>query len=223
MTLSNRTIRYIDDSTGYNPYPYGKLAGQPTVQLTLSKSDTNARELGDLDNKMMRYGWKRKLKSGFARLRVKGSRPLGDIHIRSLDALNDMIDPTFVDIELEGNDIDREPPRTIDTFADSYSLFINPQKEKYDEEAMEFFTDRSRSFGDCEFIFRVKAFGDEERIEEISRKYKMYDSDVWLYPVGRKMESIAENTEKCVGMAKRNTWNISPRFDVVRQFNEDDE
>ena len=211
----------MNDKTGYDPYPYGKHAGQPTVQLTLSKSDSNARKLGAFDKKMESYGWKSKLKSGFARLRVKGSRPLDDIHLSPLSALNDIADPRFIDVELEGKDINCEPSRTIDTFTDFYSLVIDPKKTHYDEEAMEFFADRSRSTAGCEFIFKVKSFTDEKRVSEIKRDYKMYDSDVWLYPVGNKMHTVAENTEKCVEMAKRHTWNISPRFDIIRQYNEE--
>lgn len=221
MSLSNTEIRYLNDKTGYMPYPYGRNAGEPTVQLVLSKSDTNIHKLGNLDKSMSRYGWKRKLKSGFARLRVKGSRPLDDMHIEALSALNDIADPRFIDIELRGNDINREPSRITDTFTDSYSLFIDPQKEKYEEDALQFFVDRSRNFGDCEFIFKVKSFTDEDRVEDISRRFKMYDSDVYLYPVGNKMHTVAENTEKCVEMAKRNTWNISPRFDIVREYHEE--
>lgn len=223
MSLSNETIRYLSDRTEYGPYPYGVKAGTPTLQLHLSKSDTNAHKLGTFDKRMAHYGWKSKLKSGFARLRVKGSRPLDDIHVESLTALNDIADPRFIDIELTGNDIEREPPRSVDTIADSYSFLISPQKKNYDAETLETFVNRSRSHGNCEFIFKVKSFNDEKRIADISRRYKMYDSDMWLYPVGEKMHTVAENTEKCVDMAKRNTWNISPRFDIVRQYSQEED
>jgi len=227
MSLSNQKIRYLDDKVKYCSYPYGRYAGKPTVQVALSKSDANEHELRELDQVMGRYGWKSKVKSGFSRMRIKGSRPLDDLHIESLSAVNDMFDPRFLDIELSGKDINTEPSRIVDTFTDFYSLVIDPKNPKYDEDALEYYSEKSRKYDGCEFIFKVRSFTDEDRINRISRQNKIYDSDIWLLPVGRKMESVAENTDKCIQLAKRNTWNVSPKHNIVQQYyerlEEDDE
>ena len=221
MIPGNINVKYIRDGTWYAPYPYGDKAGQPTVQLKLSESDSNAAMLSTIEKKWASYGWKSKLRSGFARLRLKGTNPLDDEHLEMLNAFDQLVDPRFLDVELDGREVDQEPSRTLDNMADSFSFFLTDHK-RFDPDVFESFAERSRNYGDCEFIFKVTSWNDEDYIEEVSRKYQLYDSDIWLFPVGESVDSVADNFEKCSDMATRNTWNVSPRFDVIDKYGEDD-
>jgi hypothetical protein len=221
MIPGNVDIKYIRDHTHYHPFPYGKRAGEPTVQLRLSKSDSNEAMLSTIEKKWASYGWKSKLRSGFARLRLKGANPLDDEHLEMYQAFEQLMDPRFLDVELTDEEVNQEPSRTLDNMADSFSFFMTGN-EDFDPDVFQTFAERSRNYGDCEFIFKVKVWGDEDYIKKMSRKYQIYDSDIWLYPVGEQVNTLAENHEKCVDMATRNTWNVSPRFDVIEDYEEED-
>lgn len=220
MTLSNTKIRLIQKSLDYAPLAYGEMAGQPSVQLKLSSSETNAMEVSSVDGLMERYGWRKKVRSGFARLRFFGSEPLSDVHLESLEAFDSIVDPRFIDMEVSATDVSQVPSRTVQNAVDSFSLFV-PKDRSYDEDAFEFFADRSSSFGDVEFIFKVESSSDEDVIRDISREYKIYDSDIWLYPKGRKPKTVADRYNICEKIAKRNTWNVSPRLDIFSSYEPD--
>lgn len=223
MTVNNKKeIRVVDSGFDYRPYPYGEYAGQPTVSMKLSSSDNNKTRIGTIDGKFDGWGWNRKINSGFARFRIHGTDPLSDIHIEGIDTLDNIIGPRFVDFELNKQSINQIPSRTVKRIADHFTLFV-PLDESFDEEAFEWFVDRSRSYGDVEFIFKVGDYEDDKAVNRISREYKIYDSDIWLLPQGEKLNTAKDSYDKCVNWAKRNSWNVSPRFDLWEQFEVDGE
>jgi len=224
MTTNNqKEIRIIDGGHDYQPYPHGEFAGKPTVSIKLSSSNSNGMKIGSLDGLFDRWGWKKKLQSGYARLRWWGSEPLSEIHSEGIDVADSILDPTFVDFELDQHSITHEPSRDIKRIADHFTIFV-PMDGSYDDDAIEWFTELSRSHGSVEFLFNVGSRKEDEFIKEFSRDYKIYDSDIWLYPRGRIPKTVNESYGFCEKWAKKNSWNISPRFDLWEQFEpEEDE
>lgn len=223
MTTNNqKEIRIIENGYEFGPYPHGEFAGQPTVSIKLSSANSNATKIGSLDRMFEGWGWKQKVESGYARLRWKGSNPLSEIHTDAIDVADNIINPTFVDFELDQQSITREPSRDVKRIADHFTLFV-PTDGSYDDDAMEWFADQSRSHGNVEFLFNVGDYEDDEFVKQFSRDYKIYDSDISLYPRGRKPNTVKDSYDSCVKWAKRNSWNISPRFDVWDGFDVEEE
>lgn len=221
MSRNNTEIRIIRNSMEYGPMPYGAKAGIPTVRVTLSSSDSNVERVGSIENLFNNYNWKQKLRSGFSRFRVGGHEPLSDMHREGIEVLSDLVGARFLDIELDGGDaISHTPSRTIQNTVDSFSLIV-PIDRSYDDDAFNFFAERSKNFGDVDFIFKVGKYGDIDTIESVSYDHNIYDSDIYLYPKGRKVSTVSDNLEKCVKGAKKNQWNVSPRMDIIQNHVED--
>lgn len=215
MTRRDTKIRCIRDKTSYEPMPYGKFAGQPTVSVKLSSSDTNSIDVTSLERLFRQYNWKRKLASGYARLRIYGDSPFADYHSDSLDFLFDTLDARFIDIEVEDKYIDTEPGTYIQRKTDTYTFFIDATKNetRYDPETLEYISKNLADHGNAQYIFKVDSVSHENAIKRFRRDYNIYDSDIWLFPKGRKRSSIEENRDAIETIAKRNTWNVSPRMD----------
>jgi len=109
MTRRDTEIRYIESGTEYGPAPYGQFAGEPTVSVKLSSSDQNALNINSLENMFSQRGWKKKIKSGHARLRIYGDNPFHERHEESLEFLFDVLDPRFIDIEVKDLNIETVP------------------------------------------------------------------------------------------------------------------
>jgi len=132
MTIRDNTVRLSD--FGYRTCPHGPNAGKPEVYLKLSKSDQNQIDPGTLDGKFSQYNWNKKLKNGFANLRVFGNDPLSEEHRDVFEVIDDIINPRFLHIELSDSDITEVPNRYIQNMVDSFSLFV-PFDGSYDDEA----------------------------------------------------------------------------------------
>lgn len=222
MTLRNTELQVISGSMEYGPMPYGSRAGEPTVRIDLSSSENNAVKVGEIEGRMDGWGWKDKLRSGFARLRIGGHDPLSDDQIEPLYNLVELLSPRFVDVEVDSDYINSKPPRVMQNFADSFCVFV-PMDKEFDDDAFQYFAERSSNYGDTSFVFNVRSYNDDDKIEDISNEYKIYDSDIWLYPTGRSVNGISDSMDKCVKISKGNMWNVSPRMDFMIDYEEDDE
>lgn len=208
----------------YHPMRYGERAGEPTVSIKLSSSDSNSIKVNSLEGQFERYNWKRKLNSGFARLRIHGDNPFADYHMESLDYLFEVIDPRFIDLEIEASDLEQTPPRVISQRADTITVVFSENDDELvqNEEALRELAERGRKYGDTQFIFKSSSAVVEDDIKQFSRDYKVYDSDIWVYPKGRKVKTTANNYEALTSITKRNTWNLSPRMDLLADYEEDE-
>lgn len=223
MSRRNTEIKYIEGSTTYRPMPYGRFSGSPVVSLKLSSSETNAIKVNSLERMFENRGWKKKLNSGFARLHIYGDNPLSDEHIESLGYLFDVLDPRFVDIEIDADVLDNEPPRIIDQKADTYTVVFDVDNDEElvpNPDALKYITDRGRNYGDTQYIFKTNTVMCEDTVNDFSFEYNVYDSDIWLYPKGRKVGTTAEKARSLESVAKRNTWNLSPRMDLLSDYSE---
>ena len=221
MTGQDREIRYIQKNSGYDPMTHGMFSGQPTVSLKLSSSDSNAMNIKSLEKLMISYKWKKKLDSGYARLRIFGHDPLSEEHAEALEFLFDVIDPRFVDFELEEEYITSVPSRAIQRKADTYTLFFDMTKDdEYDEEALEYLLENCTNHGSGQFMFKSDSSVHESEIREFAIEHRIHDSDIWVYPKGRKVSTVKKNLETVENYAKRNSWNVSPRTDVIHGFEE---
>lgn len=218
MTNQNTKIKHIDST--FRMMPYGERAGQPTISLKLSSSESNAIKVNSLESMFERYNWKRKVNSGFARLHIHGDNPLADRHLESLNYLFDLLDPRFVDIEIEASELTQEAPRVINNKADTYTVVFDENDDEItsDTEVLSGICERARSFGDSQFLFKASGTTFEDDVRQFSYDYGVYDSDIWLYPKGRKVHTVSDNYEQLETIAKRNTWNVSPRMDIVSSY-----
>lgn len=226
MTRRNIEVNYIKSGTNYGPMPYGQFAGQPTVSLKLSSSDQNSIKVNSLENIFRSRNWKRKLNSGYARLRIYGSDPFSEENAEALDYLFDLLDPRFIDFEIEDKYIDKEPLRIIKQRIDTFSFFFDMTKDevRYDPDVLADLIDGTRSSAaNVQFICKVDSASQENGIRNFRNNYQVYDSDFWMYPKGTKPESVYESREKVVNFAKRNKWNVSPRMDVEFDNGTEDE
>lgn len=220
MPRNNTELKHLRSKLNYGPHPYGSKAGTPTVSIKLSMADSNAEKVSTIEATMENYGWKTKIQSGFARFLIHGSDPLADEHLEGIVDFNSVVGPRFVDYELHGEDISQIPSRTVQNMADSFTLFLE-EGDDYDEASLEYFSERGTDYGDVDFVFPVDSFTDRDFIQRISREFKLYDSDIWVYPKGLKVNTVAENYEKAEKISKRNTWNVSPRMDIVAGYEDE--
>lgn len=220
MSRTNTEIRRINQASGYQTMQYGPHAGTPTVLLKLSKSDSNAIEVNSLEKQYQSYGWKSKLNSGFARLYVYGHDPFAEEHRQALEYLIDVIDPRFVDFEIDEKYADKIPSRNIKNKLDTITFTMNLSNggTDFDPEVMEEFTSNPVSYGELNYMFKADSVSHESTIANFSRNYSVYDSDIWVYPRGRKLDTTSENIEKIENICKRNTWNRSPRMDLLTEY-----
>jgi len=225
MTRSDTEIRRINRASGYETMRYGPHAGKPTVMLKLSKADSNNIEVTSLEKQYDSYGWKSKLNSGFARLYVYGHDPFGEEHREALEFLFDVIDPRFVDFEIDEQYADKTPSRTIKNKLDTitFRVDLSNGETEYDPEVIDEFASNPVSYGDLSFMFESDSSSHEQDIINFSYEYPVYDSDIWVYPKGRKMKTATENFELVENICKRNTWNVSPRADLLSGFEPEEE
>lgn len=216
MTRNNIEIKYIKNGTSYGAMPYGQFSGQPTVSLKLSSSDSNSIKVNSLENIFSSRGWKQKLRSGYARLRIYGDDVFHDRHTESIEYFLDVIDPRFVDIEMDEKDIQSKPSTFIKRRVDTYSFVIDATRDepRYDKEVFTHILDNNANNGNAQYIFKSDTVTCEDRVKQFSRDYNVYDSDIWMYPKGTKRKTIDDNRESIENVAKRNCWNVSPRLDV---------
>lgn len=220
MTVTNLELGFNRKSTTYGPLSYGNHAGKPVVDFAVSKSDSNMMAIRSIDSLLETYNWKRKLNSGFARLQFHGKNVFDEEHTEGIGELSRLLDARFVDFELTKQELNTEVPREISNAADYYRIFV-PDDREFDEDVFEFFTEQANSFGNVDFIFKVDSPQDESYIRDIVMEYGIYDSDVWLYPKGRKAQNAAERMEYVIDISKSNTWNVSPRIGAFASLGEE--
>lgn len=220
MTITDVTLGMNQQSTNFGPFAYGSHAGTPVVDFAVSESEINHMEIRSIDALFDSYNWKRKLSSGFARLQFNGENVFSEQHAEGISELSRILNTRFVDFEVDRGELGTMPPREVQNVADYYRVFV-PDEYDFDEDVMEFFSDKANSFGDAEFIFKIDASTDEEYVKQIVNEYTLYDSDVWLFPKGWKAETTSERFEYARNFAKRNAWNVSPRLGIMSQAAEE--
>jgi len=195
---------------------YGKYAGEPTVSVKLSSSSQNAWKVNSLESMFMSRNWKRKITSGYARLRIYGNDPFSDDHAEAVEYLIDVLNPRFVDVEVQDKFIDKKPSTYLHRKTDAYTFFIDATKseKRYNPSVLAEISNTFASSGNVQYIFKVDSASQEEFIKQFRRDYSIYDSEIWLYPKGRKAETVFKNRETIIPFAKRNRWNVSPRLDI---------
>lgn len=224
MSNRNLELKRVTGGIDYHPMRYGKRAGQPTVSVKLSSSENNSIKVTSLESQFTRYNWKRKINSGYARLRIHGDNPFADHHMEALNFFFETLDPRFVDIEIEASNLTQSPPRVIGRKADTITVVFDENDDELvaNEEALREIAERGRKYGDTQFIYKASSTVVEDDIDEFSREYKVYDSDIWVYPKGRKVKTASENLQALKSVSKRNTWNLSPRMDLLESYDEEE-
>jgi len=221
MSITNVTLGMNQTSTDYGPFPHGSHAGTPVVDFTVSEADDNQMEVRSIEGLFERYKWDRKVNSGFARLQFSGQNVFKDIHLEGISEFSRLLDARFVDFEVGLQEFNTVPPREVQNIADYYRVFV-PEDYDFDERVMDFYTEQANNYGNVDFIFKVDSSTDDGYIEDVSREYTMYDSDVWLFPKGWKMKTVSDRYKYCEKFAKSNAWNVSPRLDIMSQYSEDE-
>jgi len=224
MTRTNTEIKFIRGKSGYGPMPYGKYAGQPTVSLKLSSSSQNSMKVNSLENIWVSRNWKRKISSGYARLRLFGNDPFSEEHKESIEFLIDKMDPRFLDIEVQDKFINKEPSRFTQRRTDTYTFLIDMTKDeiRYDFETLDYISENIANDGNAQYLFKVDSVMCEDPIKNFRREYNIYDSDIWLFPKGRKRRTMEETLPNIINVAKRNRWNVSPRMDLMTDTDEEE-
>lgn len=222
MTRVNAEIQRIKNKTSYGPMPYGQFCGEPTVSVKLSSSENNAIKVQSLYNVFTSRNWKQKLDSGYARLRIYGDNPFHERHEEALEYLFDVLDPRFIDVELKDTYINQEPSTYIKRRIDTYTFIIDATRDEpaYDINTLVNITQNHASQGNAQYIFKADSVTCEDFVRNFSQDYKLFDSDIWLYPKGRKASTMQDSLESIASVAKRNSWNVSPRFNFETEDEE---
>lgn len=220
MTVSNVKLGINQSTTTYGPLGYGSHAGVPVVDFSVSEAEQKKMKVQSVESIMENNNWKRVVSSGFARLQFNGKNAFKEEHEVPISEFARLLDARFVDFEVSKNELQQRPPRMIENLADYYRVFV-PSNRDFDSEVFEYFSEQARSFGNVEFIFKVDSYGDDRYVKEISREYQIYDSDIWLYPRGRKAKTVSERMRLARKMAKSNTWNLSPRMGILMDAREE--
>lgn len=227
MTIANLTIGMNKTSTTYGPFGYGSHAGQPVVDFAVSARDQNQMEIQSIEKVFDTYNWKRKVDSGFARLQFNGQNVFDEQHREGIGELCRILNARFVDFEVQKQELETKPTREIQNLADYYRVFV-PTDREFNSDVMQFYAEQSNNYDNVDFIFKVSEYNDDEYINSVVNDYRIYDSNVWLYPKGRKMKTVSERMDYAVKFAKKNTWNVSNRLGVMANayeeiVDEDDE
>jgi hypothetical protein len=215
MTVSDLTLGLNQGTTKYGPFSYGSHAGEPVVDFSVSESKQRQMGLRSIDNIFQNNNWKRKIDSGFARLQYNGKDVFNEEQTHEIAEMSRILNARFVDFELSKNELQhREVPREIRNIADYYRIFV-PENYEFNEELLQNFAEESNGFGNVEFLFKVESESDEKYVNDVVREYSMYDSDVWLFPKGRKAKTVSERMQVAEQIASRKTWNLSPRLGIL--------
>lgn len=220
MTITDVTLGMNQQSTSFGPFAYGSHAGTPVVDFSVSKNENNQMEVRSIDSLFTSYNWKRKLSSGFARLQFNGENVFDEQHAEGISELSRIINARFIDFEVKKGELETMPPREIKNIADYYRVFV-PQDYEFDEDVMKYFAEQANSFGGAEFIFKVGGSNDDQYVKQIVNEYKLYDSDVWLFPKGWKAETVSDRFNYTKKFAKSNAWNVSPRLGILAEAQEE--
>jgi len=216
---NNRVIKVNQSRMDYRCRSFGSYEGEPTVSMNLSKSDDFDTKVGSLLSVMDNYGWVNDLESGNARLFVHGTQPFHEMHEEGLSGLENSLNARFFDFGV--TDLQTEPPRRIKRLADHFVVFV-PRNFDFDRDVMESFAEQSRKFGDVDFVFDLKKVTDDEYVNEISKEYKLYNSDIYIRPTGRKLHTTADRASFCEKMCKKNGWTMNGRIDLLTDYEEDE-
>lgn len=220
MTVSDLTLGINQGTTKYGSFGYGSHAGVPVVDFSVSESKQRQMGLRSIDNIFENNNWKRKIDSGFARLQYNGKNVFNEEQTHEIVEMSRILNARFVDFEVKKNELHQKPPRQIRNVADYYRIFV-PDDYAFDDSVLQHFADESSSHGNAEFLFKVSSESDERYIDDIVRQYNMYDSDIWLYPKGRKAKTVSERMQTAMSIANRNTWNVSPRLAILANAREE--
>lgn len=213
MTVTDTELGFNNSSTNYGPFSYGSDAGTPTVDFALSESEHNKMPIRSIESIFNQRGWANKVNSGFARLHFHGKNAFSEEHEEAIVDFCRIVGATFVDFEVREEELQERPSRDIQNLADSFHVFV-PEDWDFDEDVFQFYASQANSHGSVDFIFKVDSHSDEQYIQDVVREFKIYDSDVWLYPKGRKARTVSERMEAVNTLAKRHTWNVSPRIGI---------
>jgi hypothetical protein len=222
MTISNLELGYNQGSTNYGPFSYGSFAGTPVVDMAVSKSEQKEMPVQSIESIFDDNNWKRKVRSGFARLQYNGKNIFDESLEEGIKELSRILGATFVDFEVRKRELKHgKPPRGLRNIADYYRVFV-PDDYDFDEDVLSYYAEQSNSYGNAEFIFKVDSHGDDNYISDVVREYSIYDSDVWLFPRGWKTKTVSKRQEIATKMAKRHTWNLSPRLGILADAQNDE-
>jgi hypothetical protein len=220
MSIQDLHIGFNQQSSTFGPFSYGRQAGKPTLDFVVSKNDEKKQKVRSVESMFDGWTWKNKVSSGFSRLRFSGSDIDTGNQDEAITTLARLLDARFVDMEFGQNQIERIPPREIQNSIDFYSLFV-PTDRRFDEDVFEWFADQSQSYDNVEFLFKFESQSDEEKIHQIVNDYRIYDSNVYLYPTGRRVDTASPRYEDAMKVANRQTWNVSPRIGLLASAQED--
>lgn len=221
MTINKVTLGLNQGSTSYGPFSYGSHAGEPVVDVAVSESESNQMQVRSIKNIFETYNWRRKINSGFARMQFHGKNVILDQHSEGIQRFSDLLDARFVDFEIREKELNHaEPSHSVKREADYYRVFV-PEERNFDPEVFQFYVDQANSFGNVDFLFKIDAHNDDEYVNSIINEYRIYDSDVWLFPKGRKVSTISERMQTATDFGKRHSWNVSPRLGIMAQAQEE--
>lgn len=221
MAQQNTPLRLQEGGYEHTLKAEGRDYGQPIVNVYMSDEyehnyDFQVRHLVD---RMENYGWRDKMRSGGTYLSIRGHEPLDAHNAESIRALTDIMSPTFFEVQASGEHI---PDSGIHRMVDVYTVHVDLD-ETEDAEVMQWLADRGRKTGCTDFIFEVGKEADEERIEALSRQYKMSDYDIYLQPKGDNLEDLSRTMRYCRDMAKRKKWTVTPDIGLLEDLHEQQE
>ncbi len=219
MSNLQKEINVIRGGWDYGIKEYGMNAGTPVVRLKISSHDNHAQTIRYMKSQFEQHGWASKLRSGSARMVIGGTEPIHDRNTEAVNTFLDIIKPRFVDFEVD--ELNQKPSRDFVRAADSFSVWV-PSDHEFDYEALDFYASQASSYGNVDFIFKVGTETDEEYINDISNEFGLYDGSIYAYPKGRKVHTVADNMKKCWKIAKRNRWNVSPRQDILYEYEQEE-
>lgn len=221
MTITQVTLGMNGGTSSYGPFPHGSHAGTPIIDFSVSESETNQRKIRSIQSLFENWNWETGLSSGFSRIQFRGENVFKEQHREGITELSRILNARFVDFELSSEELQQRPPRELKNLADYYRVFV-PGDRDFDRDVLEYYSNQAKSYGNVDFLFKIGKWNDDDYVSEIVREFNIYDSDVWLYPKGRKVDTVAERIEMATQQSKRRNWNVSPRIDIFQNVDTDE-
>lgn len=212
MAIQNTNINATDFS--HTVQWEGYLVGRPVVTVTVTDEIDRNLTVGSLRSQFDSFGWTQRLRtSGGPVLVLRGDERVDVVTSRyepGCKALVDVIKPTTV---FGGTWGTAEPDREYDGYFDGYEVMVkNWRLKQKDKEpfldSWQWYSGKARR-GEATFRVEVGSITDEDRIKELSSRFRLPDERIYLVPKGNERDEFIDNLRSSVELAKRNGWRVT--------------
>lgn len=215
--MSRNDSLYIEDMSHEAKFR-GDDIGRPAVKVTFG-TDEDEREVAGLINTFEAYNWRQRVSDGHSFLILRGNRPLSKKNREGLESLLYSLKPRYCEAQVSGY---YEPPREIKSYIDSYLVDLKVL-EGDREDTIDFYTEQSRNFDACDFMFRFEnPSRTEDKVYEWKSGKRVYPHNIHLY-IDENEDDWLYEYKRAEKLAGQHGWNVVPPVEIAMAEKEEDD